>query len=369
MSPCHLVITSNPMFLYFLRRLVLAIPVLFGIVFATFALARMIPGDPCRAALGEKATDAVCNEFMIRYGLDKPIPVQFGIYLNDALHGDLGKSFRLGLPVTRLILERLPVTIELAISALIFSTIFGVILGIISAYWRNSMIDVATMIFANLGVSVPIFVLGLLLAYTFAVVFKGTPFALPPSGRLTAGLQVTTLTEAWGVPNEGALASVLNFFSQMYILNGLLTLNWELVLDSVKHLILPTLALGTIPLSVIARMTRSSLLEVLGLDYMRTARAKGLNERTVIFRHAISNSLLPVVTVIGLSLGGLLGGAVLTESIFGLTGVGKTMSDAITARDYTVVQGFTLVIAVMFVIVNLIVDLSYGYLDPRIRYD
>lgn len=162
---------------------------------------------------------------------------------------------------------------------------------------------------------------------------------------------------------------MLNFLSQIYILNGLLTLNWELLLDSVKHLILPTLALGTIPLSVIARMTRSSLLEVLGLDYMRTARAKGLNEWTVIFRHAISNSLLPVVTVIGLSLGGLLGGAVLTESIFGLTGVGKTMSDAITARDYTVVQGFTLVIAVMFVIVNLIVDLSYGYLDPRIRYD
>ncbi len=351
------------------RRLAFYLIAFLVAVTLNFALPRMMPGDPCRAALGEKATDAVCNEFMIRYGLDKPIPVQFGIYVNDALHGDLGKSFRLGLPVTRLILERLPVTIELAISALIFSTIFGVILGIISAYWRNSMIDVATMIFANLGVSVPIFVLGLLLAYTFAVVFKGTPFALPPSGRLTAGLQVTTLTEAWGVSQEGALASVLNFLSQIYILNGLLTLNWELLLDSVKHLILPTLALGTIPLSVIARMTRSSLLEVLGLDYMRTARAKGLNERTVIFRHAISNSLLPVVTVIGLSLGGLLGGAVLTESIFGLTGVGKTMSDAITARDYTVVQGFTLVIAVMFVIVNLIVDLSYGYLDPRIRYD
>ncbi len=357
------------MFFYILRRIVLAIPVLFGILFATFALARLIPGDPCRAALGEKATVAVCDAFMLRYGLDKPIPVQFGIYLSDAIQGDLGKSFRLGLPVTRLIAERLPVTIELAFSALIFSTIFGVLLGIISAYWRNSLIDVFTMIFANLGVSVPIFVLGLLLAYTFAVIFKGTAFALPPSGRLTAGMQVPHLADVWGVTSEGALKSLLSFLSQMYIVNGLLSLNWQLMGDALKHLVLPTLALGTIPLSVIARMTRSSLLEVLGLDYMRTARAKGLSERLVIYRHALGNSLLPVVTVIGLSLGGLLGGAVLTESIFGLTGVGKTLSDAITARDYTVVQGFTLVIAVIFVLVNLIVDISYGFLDPRIRLE
>ena len=357
------------MFLYILRRIVLAIPVLFGIVFATFALARLIPGDPCHATLGEKATEAVCNAFMVRYGLDQPIPVQFGIYLRDALQGDLGQSFRLGLPVTRLIVERMPVTIELALSALIFSTIFGVLLGIISAYWRNSMIDVATMILANLGVSVPIFVLGLLLAYLFAVAFKGTALALPPSGRLTSGLKLEQLADVWGITNAGPLKSLANFLSQMYILNGLLTLNFTLVGDAIKHLILPTLALGTIPLSIIARMTRASLLEVMGLDYMRTARAKGLSERMVIFRHAMGNSLLPVVTVIGLSLGGLLGGAVLTESIFGLTGVGKTLSDAITARDYTVVQGFTLVIAVTFVVINLLVDISYGYLDPRIRYD
>ncbi|MFN8446706.1 MAG: ABC transporter permease [Caldilineaceae bacterium] len=357
------------MFLYILRRIILAIPVLLGILFATFALARLIPGDPCRAALGEKATDAICNEFIVRYGLDKPIPVQFGVYLNDVIHGDLGRSFRLGQPVTRLIAERMPVTIELALTALIFSTVFGILLGIISAYWRNSMIDVATMIFANLGVSVPIFVLGLLLAYTFAVGLKGTPFALPPSGRLTAGIQVKTLAEVWGIQTGGVVKGVLDFLSQMYLVNGLLTLNGKLVGDVLKHLILPTLALGTIPLSVTARMTRSSLLEVLGLDYMRTARSKGLNERMVIFRHAMRNALLPVVTVIGLSLGGLLGGAVLTESIFGLTGVGRTLSEAITARDYTVVQGFTLVIAVTFVIVNLIVDISYAFLDPRIRYD
>jgi peptide/nickel transport system permease protein len=357
------------MFLYIVRRIVLAIPVLLGILFATFALARLIPGDPCRAALGEKATDAICDEFMARYGLDKPIPVQFGIYLNDVAHGDLGRSFRLGQPVTRLILERMPVTVELAFSALIFATVFGITLGIISAYWRNSLIDVITMIFANLGVSVPIFVLGLLLAYAFAVGLKGTPFALPPSGRLTAGIQVKTLAEAWGIDSGGPLKVVLDFLSQMYLLNGILTFNWRLVGDAAKHLILPTIALGTIPLSVTARMTRSSLLEVLGLDYMRTARAKGLSERRVVFRHAMRNALLPVVTVIGLSLGGLLGGAVLTESIFGLTGVGRTLSEAITARDYTVVQAFTLVIAVTFVVINLIVDISYAYLDPRIRYD
>jgi peptide/nickel transport system permease protein len=295
--------------------------------------------------------------------------VQFGIYLNDVAHGDLGRSFRLGQPVTRLILERMPVTVELAFSALIFATVFGITLGIISAYWRNSLIDVITMIFANLGVSVPIFVLGLLLAYAFAVGLKGTPFALPPSGRLTAGIQVKTLAEAWGIDSGGPLKVVLDFLSQMYLLNGILTFNWRLVGDAAKHLILPTIALGTIPLSVTARMTRSSLLEVLGLDYMRTARAKGLSERRVVFRHAMRNALLPVVTVIGLSLGGLLGGAVLTESIFGLTGVGRTLSEAITARDYTVVQAFTLVIAVTFVVINLIVDISYAYLDPRIRYD
>jgi len=358
------------MFLYVLRRIVLAVPVLLGILFATFALARLIPGDPCRAVLGEKATDQICDAFMARYGLDKPIPTQFGIYLRDVLQGDLGESTRFGRSATELIIERLPVTIELAVTALIFSTVVGMVLGLISAYWRNSPVDVMTMIIANTGVSIPVFVLGLLLAYFFAVVLKGTPFALPPSGRLTAGISVPSLAEVWGLEaSSGGLRAVLDFVSQLYILNGLLTLNWQLVGDALKHLILPTIALGTIPLSITARMTRSSLLEVLGLDYMRTARAKGLNERMVVFRHALRNALLPVVTVIGLSLGGLLSGAVLTETIFGLTGVGKTLYDAITSRDYTVVQAFTLVIAVTFVMVNLIVDISYAYLDPRIRYD
>jgi peptide/nickel transport system permease protein len=355
---------------YISRRLLLAVPVLLGILFATFALARLIPGDPCRAILGEKATDQICDAFMARYGLDKPIPIQFGIYLRDVLQGDLGTSVRFGRPVTDLIVERLPVTIELALSALLVASIFGVTFGLISAYWRNSPVDLGTMVGANIGVSIPIFVLGLLLAYLFAVVLKDTPFALPPSGRLTAGTQVMGIAEAWGLENlTGPLRTLLDFVSQMYVVNGILTFQWELAADAAKHLILPTLALATIPMAIIARMTRSSVLEVMGLDYMRTARAKGLNEFKVLFRHAMRNALLPIVTIIGLQLGALLSGAVLTETIFGLTGVGKSMYDAITARDYSVVQGFTLMIAIIFVFVNLLVDLSYAFLDPRIRYD
>jgi peptide/nickel transport system permease protein len=352
---------------YVVRRLLLAIPVLIGILFVTFALARLIPGDPCRAVLGERATDAICDAFMERYGLNKPIPEQFTIYLRDVLQGDLGTSTRFGRPVTDLLVERLPVTAELAISALIFATIFGVALGTISAYWRNSPADVATMIGANFGVSIPVFVLGLLLAYVFALLLKNTPFALPPSGRITAGADIPSLVEVWQVPENSPLRGLVTFFSNMYIFNGVVTGNWALAGDAIKHLILPTIALGTIPMSIIARITRSSLLDVLGLDYTRTARAKGLKERLVVFRHAMRNALLPVVTVIGLQLGGLLGGAVLTETVFGLTGVGRSLYDAITARDYGIVQAFTLIIAVGYVVINLIVDLSYAYLDPRIR--
>jgi peptide/nickel transport system permease protein len=264
--------------------------------------------------------------------------------------------------------ERLPVTIELALLALLFASILGIIFGLVSAYWHNSPADVFTMIGANIGVSVPIFVLGLLLAYFFAVVLKGTPFALPPSGRLTPGMAVPPIAEVWGLENlTGPLRGVLDFLSQMYVVNGLLTLNFELAQDAMKHLILPMVALGTIPLAIIARMTRSSVLDVMSLYYMRTARAKGLNERKVVFRHAMRNALLPIVTIIGLQLGGLLSGAVLTETIFGITGVGKTLFDAISSRDYGVVQAFTLVIAVVFVVVNLAVDVSYAFLDPRIR--
>lgn len=356
------------MFAYILRRVALAIPVLIGVLFLTFLLNRLIPGDPCRAMLGEKATDQICDAFMERYGLNEPIPVQFGYYMGRVVTGDLGDSMRFGRPVTEMLNERLPVTIELALSALFIATTVGMILGVMAAYWQNSPVDVVTMMFANLGVSIPIFVLGLLGAYLFGVILKGTPLALPPSGRIEAGMRVYPIAEVWGMGDLGGpLRTVLDFFSQMYLVNGLLTLNFELAADAARHMILPAIVLATVPMSVIARMTRSSLLEVMNLDYMRTARAKGLNERTVVFRHAMRNALLPVVTVVGLSLGGLLSGAVLTETIFGLTGVGKTLFEAISSRDYGVIQGFTLMIAFTYVVVNLLVDISYGFLDPRIR--
>jgi ABC-type dipeptide/oligopeptide/nickel transport system permease component len=217
----------------------------------------------------------------------------------------------------------------------------------------------------------PVFWLGLMLAYVFSLLLKDTPFWLPPSGRVSPGIPNDPFYEVWGlaVPEAGIGLSMLYFISRLNILNALLTANWDLLKDSLTHLILPSLALGTIPMALIARMSRSSMLEVLGQDYIRTARAKGLRRGTVVMKHALRNSLLPIVTVIGLSLGSLLGGAVLTETIFGLSGVGRTLYDAITARDYGIVQAFTVVIAVFFVVLNLLVDVSYAYLDPRIRLE
>jgi ABC-type dipeptide/oligopeptide/nickel transport system permease component len=356
---------------YIVRRFFLSIPVLFGILLVTFAIARLIPGDPCRAILGEKATQAVCDRFIREKGLDKPIYTQFGIYITDIVHGDFGTSVRYGMPVTRLLVERLPMTVELSIAALLISMIVGIPLGIISAVKHNSWIDVVTMIWANAGVSMPVFWLGLMLSYLFSVLLKDTPFWLPPSGRVSAGIPTTPFYEVWGwaIPESGFGQSFMYFLGRLYILNSLLTANWALLKDALTHLVLPAMALGTIPMALIARMARSAMLEVLGQDYIRTARAKGLSRSKVIMKHAFSNSLLPIVTVIGLSLGSLLGGAVLTETVFGLSGVGKSLYDAITARDYGIVQAFTVVIAIFFVVLNLIVDVSYAYLDPRIRLD
>jgi peptide/nickel transport system permease protein len=354
---------------YFLRRIFSSIPVLFGILLVTFVLARVIPGDPCRAILGEKATDAVCDRFIREKGLDKPIPEQFVIYMNEIFHGDFGQSIRLGLPITRLLAERLPTTVELSFAALMISMIVGIPLGIISAVKHNSGIDIITMVWANTGVSMPVFWLGLMLAYVFSLLLKDTPFWLPPSGRISPGIPNDPFFQVWGLtlPETGFLTGLLMFISRMNILNTFLSANWKAFNDSVKHLILPAVALGTIPMALIARMARSSMLDVLGQDYIRTARAKGLAYKNVVWKHAFRNSLLPLVTVIGLSLGSLLGGAVLTETIFGLSGVGRTLYEAITARDYGIVQAFTVVIAVFFVALNLIVDISYAYLDPRIR--
>jgi len=355
---------------YIARRVALAVPVLIGILFATFVLARVIPGDPCRAALGERATDKICDAFMERNGLNDSIPVQFGVYVKQiVIEHDLGESFRFGRPVVDIIIERLPVTVELAISAMLFATTLGILLGIISAYWHNSAIDVATMIGANIGISVPVFVLGLLLQYVFALLLKDTFLQLPPSGRLTSGISNPPFFEVWNwqVQKETGWFNFLQFFANLNIFNALVIGNWKALWDAIKHMILPAVAVGTIPLAIIARITRASLLDVLSLDYIRTARAKGLSEYTVVVQHGLMNALLPVVTIIGLQLGYLLAGAVLTEIIFNLAGLGRTLFEAITARDYIIVQGFTLIIAVGFVGINLIVDISYAFLDPRIR--
>lgn len=356
---------------YILRRILLSIPVLFGILFATFALGRLIPGDPCRAILGEKATDAVCDEFIHRHGLDRPILIQFGYYISEIAQGDFGRSFRFSKPVDELLMERLPITVELSMAALLISIVVGIPLGVISAVRHNSWVDVLTMFWANTGVSMPVFWLGLMLAYIFALALKDTPFQLPPSGRLSPGLITVPFYEVWNWKvTEGTTGfTILDFLSRMNILNGILSTDFKLVKDALVHLILPALALGTIPMALIARMTRSSMLEVLGQDYIRTARAKGLTQRVVVMKHAFSNAQLPLVTVIGLSLGSLLGGAVLTETVFNLSGVGRILYEAITARDYGIVQAFTVVIAIFFVILNLIVDISYAYLDPRIRLE
>ena len=359
------------MFKYTIRRLLYSIPVLIGILIVTFVIARSIPGDPCKAILGEKATQEVCERFTREHGLDKPIPVQFWIYMKDIAQGDFGASIRYSRPVTTILIERLPTTIELGIIALILAIIVGIPLGVVSAVKRNSLIDVFTMLVANTGVSMPVYWLGLMLSYLFALVLRDTPLSLPPSGRLTAGVLPIPFYEVYALQlADGTfLYNFFEFFANMYVFNSLITGDWEVLGDAIRHLILPSMALSTIPLSIIARMTRSSMLEVLRQDYVRTARAKGLKEWLVILKHAFRNALLPISTIIGLQLGTLFAGAVLTETIFGLAGVGRMLFEAITARDFPIVQAFTVVIAIGYVAANLLVDLSYAFIDPRIKLD
>lgn len=356
---------------YAIRRILYSIPVVFGILLVTFVMARSIPGDPCKAMLGEKASAEVCERFNRENGLDQPIHVQLGIYMGDMLSGDFGNSIRYSRPVTTILLERLPTTIELGITALIIAIIVGIPAGIISAIRRNSVADVSVMIAANTGVSMPVYWLGLMLAYVFALLLRDTPFWLPPSGRLSAGVHAVPFYEVfqWDIVEGTVTYVILEFLANMYIPNSIITGDWEVLADVVKHLILPSVALSTIPLAIIARMTRSSMLEVLQQDYIRTARAKGLRQSVVVMKHAFRNALLPVVTIIGLQVGTLFAGAVLTETIFGFAGVGRMLFEAITARDFPIVQAFTIVIAIGYVGANLLVDLSYVLIDPRIKLD
>lgn len=359
------------MFAFIVRRGLLAIPVLLGIMIVVFFLIRAIPGDPCTALLGERATEAACARFNEANGLNEPIFIQLFIYVKNVVTFNLGESIRFSRPVNQLLIERLPLTTELAGSALAIAVLVGVPLGVLAARKHNTAVDTGTMAFANVGVSMPVFWLGLMLAYVFALVLQDTPLALPPSGRLSAGTFSVPYYEVWGwdLQDGSFWATFHEYISNHYIFNNFITGQWEVFWDAVRHMILPAVALATIPLAIIARITRSSLLDVMGKDYIRTARAKGAREGSVVRSHALRNALLPVVTIIGLQLGLLLGGAVLTETIFNLAGIGRGLFDAILGRDYAIVQGFTVIVASVYVIVNLLVDLSYAYLDPRIRLE
>ena len=357
---------------YIIRRILLLVPVLLGISIVVFAMLRLIPADPAEVMLGERATPEAIARIRESMGLNEPITVQYLRYLESVLRLDLGRSIRTNRPVLQEIGQRLPATIELTLGAMLVACVFGIPAGIVAAYRHNSAFDLATMVTALIGVSMPVFWLGLMLAYVFGFKLK----ILPPSARLTVGVPLASLPEAWGISESfGATAwgakaiGFLDFMSGFYVLTSILTTNWQALKDVLSHLVLPSIALGSIPLAIIARMTRSSMLEVLNQDYIRTARAKGLRERNVLLRHALKNGFMPIITVIGLSIGALLGGAILTETIFSWPGLGRLVVDRILARDYPAVQGSVLMIAFMFVIVNLVVDISYAYLDPRIRFE
>ncbi len=356
---------------YTLRRLLISIPVLFGILIITFILARLLPGNPCDMILTEKGTQEMCDRVIEAKGLDKPIPIQFGIYMKDILRGDFGDSIRYNRPVIRILAERLPATVELSLTAFIIAVVIGIPVGIISAIKKNSPFDVATMIGANLGVSTPVFWLALILMYVFAVLFRDTPFWLPPSGRVSAGVGTIPFYEVYELTAaEGTLKFIVfDFLSNLYIFNSIITLDYEVLADTIKHLILPAVTMSIIPLAIIARLTRSSLLDELGSLYILGARAKGLRHRTAITKHGFPNALLPIVTIMGLQIGGLLSGAVLTETVYAFPGLGRMLFESIIAHDYPVVQMIILVIAVTFILANIIVDLLYAVLDPRIRLE
>jgi peptide/nickel transport system permease protein len=333
------------MLTYIIRRILSLIPVLIGVSIIVFMFIHLIPGDPVLAILGERAAVENVERVRKQMGLDRPIWEQYFLYIGKVVQGDFGRSIRSNTPVMDEIQAKFPATAELALWAMIFAVLIGVPAGIISAARRNSIFDTVAMFVALIGVSMPVFWLGLMLAFVFSVWLGWLPF----SGRLDPNIAL--------VPHTGFM-----------VLDSLIAGNWKALGNSLSHLILPSLALATIPLAIIARMTRSSLLEELTQDYIRTAKSKGLAERTVLFRHALKNAFLPVVTTIGLQVGALLSGAILTETIFSWPGLGRWLYGAIQSRDYPIVQGVALLITFIYVFVNLLVDISYAFLDPRIRY-
>lgn len=321
------------------------IPVLFGISLLVFLFLHLIPGDPAVVLLGERAGPEQIEALREKLGLNQPLYTQYFLFLRDLAQGNLGSSIFNLLPVRDQLGGRWPATFELALAAMLVAVAVGIPLGILAAVRKNSLVDNSSTIFSLVGVSMPVFWLGLILIYLFAVNLQW----LPPSGRI-------------GIDAGNDFKTISGFFILDSILQG------RSFGEVISHLILPALTLGTIPLAILTRITRSAMLEVLSQDYVRTARAKGLNERVVIWRHALKNALLPVVTIIGLQFGTLLGGAILTETIFSWPGIGSWIYEGILNRDYPVVQGGVIFVALVFVLVNLVVDLSYALLDPRIQY-
>ena len=330
---------------FILTRLSLVIPTFIGMTLLAFFLIRMVPGDPIETLAGERGIDPVRHAQLLKdYGLDQPVLVQYGIYIKRVLQGDLGKSIITQTPVIDEFLALFPATIELALCAIAFALLLGIPAGIIAAVRRNSVFDHGMMATALTGYSMPIFWWGLLLILLFSVQWGLTPV----SGRISVQYYIE--------PTTGFL-----------LIDSLISGEKGAFWSAAKHLILPTIVLGTNPLAVVARMTRSAMLEVLGEDYIRTARAKGLPPLRVVGVHALRNALIPVVTVIGLQVGVLFTGAILTETIFSWPGVGKWLIEAINRRDYPVLQGGMLLLGVIVMIVNLLVDVTYGIINPRIR--
>ncbi|KJD46549.1 ABC transporter permease [Paenibacillus terrae] len=330
---------------YIVKRLAVLIPVLLGMTLIVFSIIHAIPGDPAETILGDKATEQSKQALREQLGLDKPWLQQYGTYLGELAHGDLGDSIRTRQPIAREMLPYLAATLELTVASMFFAIVVGMNAGIVSAWKRNSWFDYVSMVIALVGVSMPIFWLGLMEQWIFANKLHW----LPSIGRMNSRDPVEAVTH-------------------LAVIDAMIGGRMEQVWTVIKHLILPSIALGTIPMAVIARITRSSMLEVMDSDYIRTARAKGLASFQVVYKHALKNAAIPVLTVIGLQTGSLLGGAVLTETIFAWPGIGRYIFEAISSRDYPVIQSGILIIAFLFVIINLIVDLLYAVLDRRIRY-
>jgi peptide/nickel transport system permease protein len=328
---------------FIIRRSLIIIPTLLGVSIVVFLLLAITPGDPAELLLGERATVESLEAMREYLGLNEPLHVQYGLYLKRLIKLDLGETIWTRQKVIVEIKERFPATIELSLAAMFISCFFGVILGIVSASRQYSVLDYLSMVVSLIGVSMPVFWLGLVLMLVFSLYLGWFPI----SGRIGIDVELEVIT---------------NF----YVLDAIITRNWAALRDVLHHLALPAIALSTIPMAIVARMTRSSMLEVLRQDYIKTARAKGLSETKVVFKHALRNSLIPVVTVIGLQFGILLGGAILTETVFAWPGVGKWLYDGVMKRDYMVIQGGTMLVATIFVVVNTLVDVLYAFINPRI---